>query len=212
MASILRNKLKIIPNAYSEEERLKQINDVAAFCSATEDGVRRNLSFANIAPKPTGFTPESKEEDDWLLHNWGTRTRALNACWLNDEEMIFDTFWNPPIPIIKKIIENFKDIDFEYKFASKKAGTKAGEINASGGEIISLNLFEDYSVEAYETAFELMPHLKEQFVLSLKTNNYIYDASILNASIEQKGFYKDEDGTILIGKKTCKNNADNLPF
>ena len=82
MVTLVGNKLTIIPNAYSEEEYSKQINDVAAYCSAMEDGVRKNICFTKITPKPVGFESCSKEEDDWMLRNWGTRFKALNACWI----------------------------------------------------------------------------------------------------------------------------------
>lgn len=214
--TVIRNKLRIIPNAYSEEEYSKQINDVATFCSAMEDGIRKNMSFTKISPKPVDLEFESKEEDDWLLKNWGTRGKALNACWLSDDEMIFDTFWNPSIPIFIKIVNTFPNIDFEYNFASKRTGTKAGEINASEGKIVSLRLFKDYSKEAYEMAFKLMPHLRYEYTLNQKTNSYIYDVSDFRIAIEENGFYKGTDGTILIGhddkKKPLFDAVKDLPF
>lgn len=216
MTTLIRNKLKIIPNAYSKEEYSKQINDVASFCSAMEDGVRKNMCFTKITPKPIDLKTESKEEDDWMLKNWGTRFKALNACWISDEEMIYDTLWNPSLPIIIKIIKHFPNIDFEFKFASKRTGLKAGEINASGGKIISFKRFENYSREAYETAFELMPHLRMLYTLNQKTGNYDYDTSDFRASIEQNGYYRESDGTVLIGcddkRKPLFDGVDDLPF
>jgi len=216
MITLVRNKLKVIPNAYSEEEYSKQLNDVAAYCSAKEDGILKNISFTKISPKPVTFESGSKEEDDWMLRNWGTRFKALNSCWINDEEMIYDTFWNPSLPIILKLINKFPQIDFEFKFASKRAGTKCGEINASKGKVISFKRFENFSKEAYETAFELMPHLRMLYTLCQSTGTYIYDTSDFRAQIEQNGFYKEEDGTVLIGcddkKKPLFNGLNDLPF
>ncbi len=216
MITLVRNKLKIIPNAYSEEEYSKQINDVAEYCAAMEDGIRKNICFTKISPKPVDFIPGSKEEDDWYLKNWGTRFKALNSCWINDEEMIYDTYWNPSLPIILKLIKKFPQTDFEFKFASKRAGIKTGEICASGGKIVYFKRHENFSREAYETAFELMPHLRMLYTLSQKTGTYEYDTSDFRAAIEQNGFYKEQDGTTLIGcdekNKPLFDSVNDLPF
>jgi hypothetical protein len=216
MATLVRNKLRIIPNAHTDEEYSKQINDVASYCEAMEDGIRKSICFTKISPKPISFVTGSREEDDWYLRNWGTRFKALNACWINDEEIIYDTFWNPSLPIIIKIIKNFPQIDFEFKFASKRVGTKAGEINASGGKIVFFDKFKNYSKEAYETAFELMPHLRMLYTFNQNTYTYDYDTSDFRAAIEQNGFYKEQDGTVLIGcddkKKPLFNSINDLPF
>lgn len=216
MATIIRNKLKIIPNSVSKEEYYKQLSEVEEYCSAIEDGTLKIISFNKISPKPISFISESKEEDDWYLKNWGTRFKPLNSCWISDEEMIYDTFWNPSIPIILKLINKFKNVDFKFKFASKRTGTKTGEIIASNGKIIKFNRFENYSKEAYETAFELMPHLKMFYTLNQKTGTYEYDTSDFMMQIAQNGFYKEDDGTVLIGcddkKKPLFDNVNDLPF
>jgi hypothetical protein len=216
MATLIRNKLRIIPNAYSKEEYDKQINDVASFCSALEDGKRKHMSFIKICPKPLNIEIGSKEEDDWMLHNWGTRFKALNACRLSEDEMIFDTFWNPAVPIFIKLAKKFPNVDFNFKFASKRTGMKAGELAASGGKVILFNRFDNCSREAYETAFELMPHLRMLYTLNQNTGTYDYDTSDFRASIEQNGYYKDQDGTVLIGcddkQKPLFDEVDDLPF
>jgi hypothetical protein len=218
MATLIRNKLIIIPNAQSEEEYNKQIKDVAVYCSAMEDGVRKNICFTKITPKPTDFEPGTKEEDDWLLRNWGTRFKALNACWISDDEMIFDTFCRPAIPIAYKIMKEFKDIDFSLKYASSKTGTTTGEIYTSDENFYSVKA-KDYSKTAYEIAFELRPHLRDLYTLNMTTNTYDYDTSDIRAAIEQNGFYKGFDGTFIIGLDDknkplvdVNNNPDDLPF
>ena len=216
MATLIRNKLIITPNAHSEEEYDKQLNDVAKFCMCLEDGYTKNMSFTKIAPMPINLTPNTKEEDNWLLKNWGTRNKAINACWVMEDEMIFDTFWNPSVPIFIKIIEKFPNMDFIYKFASKRTGQKAGEIIASKGKIIHFNVFPNYSRKAYETAFELMPHLRALYTLNMTTHTYEYDTSDFKAQIDQNGFYKDQDGCVLIGcddkNKPLFDTTNDLPF
>lgn len=215
MVRIIRNQLSIIPKTDNPEEYEKQINDVFNFCRETIDGVTKEMSFQKIAPIPEYLKDESKEKDDWLLNNWGTRERAYNACWISDDEMIFDTFWHPAIPIIYRIIKQFPDIDFLFKFASDKTGTNAGQIYTSKGSVF-LQQERDYSRRAYEIAFELRPHLKALYTLNINSNTYDYDVSDIMASVRANGYYREKDGTMLIGtddkKKPLFDGPDDLPF
>lgn len=216
MATIIRNKLTIIPNAYSQQDYEKQINDVVEFCSGLEDDKKKHMCFTKISPTPTTLENETKEKDDWLLNNWGTRFKALNACWITDCEMIFDTFWNPAIPIFIKIAKKFPNIRFNFKFASKRIGLKTGDINAANGKIIYFKKHNNYSKEAYETAFNLMPHLVMEYTYNSKMGTYEYDTTDFRARLEQDGFYKDSDGSVLIAcddkRKPLFDEVDDLPF
>jgi hypothetical protein len=61
-----------------------------------------------------------------------------------------------------------------------------------------------------------MPHLRMLYTLNQRTGTYDYDTSDFRASIEQNGYYKDQDGTILIGcddkQKPLFDEVDDLPF
>lgn len=216
MSILISNKITIIPKAYTQEGYDKQINDIAKFCSAFEDGIRKIIAFSKISPKPINFELGSKEEDDWLLHNWGTRNKAINSKWLSDDEIVFDTIGNPAIPIFISLIKKFKNTDFNFKFASKRIGFKTGEICASGGKIVLFNNFDNYSIEAYETAFDLIPTARNYYVLNQKKGTYVYDFSEIMTEISQNGFYKDKDGIIFVGTeyngKPLFNSIDDLPF
>ncbi len=216
MLRIIRNKLSIIPKASNAEEYDKQLDDVFRFCRGNDDkGVMKEMLFQKIAPIPEGFDPESRELDDWLLHNWGCRDRAFNACWISEDEMIFDTFYYPAIPIAYKIMKHFPNIDFSYKYSSSKTGANSGEIYTSKGSVF-FSKEKDYSKRAYDIAFELRPHLRDLYTLNMTTHTYDYDTSDIKAMIAQNGFYKDTDGTMLIGvddkKKPLFDGPDDLPF
>lgn len=219
MIRIIRNKLSIIPKASNAEEYDKQMNDVFEFCRGKDDsGMVKEILFQKICPIPSDLKEGSKEKDDWLLNNWGTRERAFNACWISDYEMIFDTFWQPAIPIIYKIIEHFPNIDFSFKYSSSKTGANAGEIYTSKGHTF-FNREKDYSKRAYDIAFELRPHLKALYTLSMNTDTYEYDTSDIMAEIAQNGYYRDTDGAILVGVDDKNkplfdsiNDINDLPF
>lgn len=214
MASIVRNKLTIIPKAKTSDEYIDQINDVEEFCEGIEGREIKIVSFNKIAPKPTTFTPNSKEEDDWLLRNWGTRNRAFNVCWVSDNEIIFDTLWNPAIPIFMKIAKQFPNVSFSFKYAKKeRVGTKTGELCAYNGNITLFRRPKAFSRDAFEIAFELMPHLRNYYTLNMKTDEYEYDVSDFKASLIEKGYYKEADGTTLKeGLDDMSVFIDDLPF
>ena len=217
MKRIIRNKISIIPpNSLNADEYKKQIDDVYKLCRGIDDnGNMKEMLFQKIVPIPDNLDKDSKETDDWFLMHWGTRDKAYNACWISDYEMIFDTFWNPAIPIVYALIKKFPNTDFCLKYASDKTGTNSGEMYSVNGNIF-INKEKDYSKQAFDIAFELRPHLKALYTLSMKTNTYEYDTSDIRAEIEQKGFYKDSDGTLIIGtddkEKPLFNGIDDLPF
>ena len=129
--------------------------------------------------------------------------------------MIFDTFYYPAIPIAYKIMKHFPNIDFSYKYSSSKTGANSGEIYTSKGSVF-FSKEKDYSKRAYDIAFELRPHLRDLYTLNMTTHTYDYDTSDIKAMIAQNGFYKDIDGTMLIGvddkKKPLFDGPDDLPF
>lgn len=217
MVRIIRNKLSIKKQSSTSDEDFKnQIDEVYKFCRGKDkNGLMKEMLFQKIVPIPNSLNSETKEGDNWLLMHWGTREQAYNACWISDSEIIFDTFWNPAEPIAYALMKKFPKINFSLKYASDKTGTKAGEIYSINGAIYSVKI-ADFSRKAYEIAFELRPHLAALYTLSMKENTYEYDTSDIRAAIEQNGYYKEDDGTMLIGtddkKKPLFNDIDDLPF
>ena len=198
-----------------DDERKKLIDDVFNFCRGTVRGVMKEMVFQKIAPVPDYLEEGTKEKDDWLLNNWGTRDVAYNACWISDNEMIFDTFWHPAIPIVYRIMKQFPNIDFTFKFSSDKTGANVGQMYTYNGNIF-FSQEKDFSRFAYEIAFELRPHLQALYVLNMTTDNYEYDTSDIMSMVKANGFYKEADGTILMGlddkKKPLFDDLDDLPF
>lgn len=220
MTRIIRNKLAIVqPNSLEEAEYKKQVDEVYHFCRGLDEkGIMKEMLFQKIMPIPDGFDPESKEKDDWLLMHWGTREKAYNACWISDNEMIFDTFWTPAIPIVYILMKKFPKVDFSYKYSSNKTGVGSGEVYSMNKQAFFVKA-RDFSKTAYEIAFELRPHLKALYTYNEEFHTYNYNTSDIWASIEQNGFYREADGTTLIGLDDKMkplfddtNDIDDLPF
>jgi hypothetical protein len=213
MIRIIRNKLTITPKTTNSDEAKKQIDEVFRYCRGEDEkGQMKEMLFQKISPIPTNLKSDSKELDDWLLNNWGTREKAYNACWISDNEIIFDTFGEPAIPIAYKIIRQFPDIDFKFEYASNKTGTKTGTVYTSKGHIF-FSKEKDYSKRAYYLAFELRPHLGALYTLNMETDTYEYDVSDIKAELATKGFYKEPDGTMLMTPSYAfKKAEDDIPF
>lgn len=63
---------------------------------------------------------------DWSLANWGTKWNACDPR-INDEtikrgyiEIIFDTAWEAPVPILRKIIVDFPKLTFECRWRNEE--------------------------------------------------------------------------------------------
>ena len=70
---------------------------------------------------------------DWCCNHWGTKWNAMDVVW-NDNTVQFDTAWETPKPIFKKLSRLFPDISFEVSYADEDIGNNCGmmEWNESG--------------------------------------------------------------------------------
>lgn len=205
MPTTIRTKIEIIPGKNKDAFRpiLKKIKENISpdYYSCVM------VSFNKIIKKPKTLIPGTKEEDDWLLKNWGTRREPISASWINDTELLLDTDLSAPIPIFIKLATLFKDADFTIRFTDyNKIGKNSGKVTSNEGKI-SITLFKDYSIDAFENAFMVRPYEKMCYVKNTKNNTYEYDVSDFIACIEEKGYYKGIDGSYLVG-----NDDKNKPL
>lgn len=105
MPNFCNNNLKI---------HFKNLEDYESFLKLVQNNDNQNIfDFSNII-KITDIGSENKV--------WGTKWNSFNITSNKNKDSLelsyfFNTAWNPPIPIIKKIIEFYPDIylDFEYE-------------------------------------------------------------------------------------------------
>ena len=69
---------------------------------------------------------------DWRIENWGTKWNAVDAQ-STDDGFIFETAWSAPLPVIKKLSENFPSIEFNLTWADEDAGQNCGLIVYKNG-------------------------------------------------------------------------------
>ena len=65
---------------------------------------------------------------DWSIKNWGTKWDACDATWYSDDNVTFNTAWNMPEPIYRKLSKIFPDVWFTAEFADEDLGNYCGTI------------------------------------------------------------------------------------
>lgn len=97
---------------------------------------------------------------DWNIANWGTKWNSCDAV-LEGNWFKFDTAWNAPIPVFKKLSELFPAVTFEFIYADEDCGCNTGRGTAKRGEIELYNP-EDDSSDAYDLYFATHEWAKEE--------------------------------------------------
>lgn len=101
---------------------------------------------------------------DWSCENWGTKWNAYSQSLENENEIWFETAWSCVIELIEKLSQKFPTIEFEYTWADEDTGCNCGKADFINGECEAF-MPESGSVDAYDIAFELRPHYKDNYEL-----------------------------------------------
>ena len=88
---------------------------------------------------------------DWRITNWGTKWNAcdteIESCDDGCLELYFYTATHGAVPLIKKLVEMFPDLEFHYSYADEVIAYNCGEGYGVDGSI-SFKFPEDESDEA----------------------------------------------------------------
>ena len=97
---------------------------------------------------------------DWSISNWGTKWNSYGYAegfqYDGSNEIIFETAWSRPEPIVKALSKMFPDIEFRHQWADEDIGCNVGEILYHGGEEIEWDIPTAFSKEAYEMASDIL--------------------------------------------------------
>lgn len=97
---------------------------------------------------------------DWCRANWGTKWNAYDID-VDGNKIRFDTAWNAPAPVYRKIAEMFPDYNIEIVYADEDCGYNAGRFLIEDGECTRHDE-EDDSDGAYQCYFETHPGAEEE--------------------------------------------------
>ena len=107
----------------------------------------------------------------WRIRNWGTKWNAYETdidCPCDGSiELHFQTANNGAIPVIKKLVEMFPNLEFFYKYADEVISYNCGEVNGIDGSC-SVKFAEDGSDEAMALYIECW---REEWYKFTKTEN-----------------------------------------
>ena len=102
---------------------------------------------------------------DWNRSNWGTKWNSYECEKLDDNIFIFETAWSRVECIIGKISQDFPDAKIIYTYADEDTGYNCGRLIFEKGQLQSSYIPADNTKEAYDIAFELRPHYKDDYML-----------------------------------------------
>lgn len=94
---------------------------------------------------------------DWRIRNWGTKWNAyetdIDSCCDGSVELYFYTANHGAIPVIKKLVEMFHNLEFIYKYADEDFPYNCGEVYGVDGSV-SVKFAEDGCDEAMSLYLE----------------------------------------------------------
>lgn len=125
--------------------------------------------FNKIIPQPDEILNDNLEGVfpewyHWRIDNWGTKWNALEPHQENYNTFIFETAWSGVPNLILEMSKQSPEVLIKYEYADEDTGSNCAEYIFKGGETIKVNEPEKGSKEAYELAFRLRPHDKDDYV------------------------------------------------
>ena len=101
----------------------------------------------------------------WNRDNWGTKWNSYNCEKVDSNIYTFDTAWNGVPILIEALSKQYPDIEFIYEYSCEDTGYNTGIYKLKNG-IVNEEHPENGSKEAYELAFKIRPHYKDDYVLT----------------------------------------------
>lgn len=141
MPNWVRNELSIV--TFDDNKR----KEVLEFIKGEED-TPLDIDFNKIIPMPEELH-DNGGWYDWRIYNWGTKWNSSPiSC--DDYLIVFETAWSTPEPVIKKLSELFKDIEFFVRYADEDFGNNLGEYTYKNGYLV-----QSYYPESVESAMAM---------------------------------------------------------
>jgi hypothetical protein len=163
------------------QNRLTVENPTEEFINLFKDG----LSFEAIIPHPSDLDPDTMAGYTWRVDNWGTKwdvwTDGYAPVFDDQNEMEFETPWNPPIPIIYELVNMFPTMKFTLRYF--EGGNMFGGIVEAFDGIVDND--EEYCDE------ELIKFAEEHF--GYVDSDYDDLSDIINDDLDEDDEDEEED-------------------
>jgi hypothetical protein len=105
-----------------------------------------------------------KDWYSWRLAYWGTKWNAyeVNQDSSLPNQIVFDTAWATPFPVIEKLAKTFSDLKIEVKFADEDIGSNCGIYSFEQGMLVEEFLPKGW--EAFKFAIETKNSFDEEYI------------------------------------------------
>lgn len=110
-------------------------------------GKETALDFNNILKSPSFKNHE--EELNWRIHNWGTKWNAMDIE-VDHDIFYFLTPWNPPLPVIKILSDQYPDVNIIIEWAEETGADSGTIIFKNGKDTYHTSFQDEKSNEYYE--------------------------------------------------------------
>jgi hypothetical protein len=155
---------------YSEEEYQKALKE------AIENPVHKDfISYPPLTrERSERYTKEYGANNwyDWSFNNWGTKWN-VNGSYLEGDTVQFDTAWSCPMPIVQALSTRFPKNPIHIQWADEDMGYNVGQATLVNGEVVSENIPEGGSKEAYEIYFNENGN-EDEYRYNEETGEYEY--------------------------------------
>jgi len=173
------NNISHVAKFYGEQEKIEKLFSRISTKETDEKGNEfvRHIDFNKIIPQPSdlyqgGVNDEISKQTkghnwyDWNIANWGTKWNAYYSE-RNGNIITFDTAWNSPLPIMKKLHEICKEMDVtcEVTYADEDYGYNTG-CYSLGGDDFDHTMHDDCSPEAWKAYRETHEGWEDWLILN----------------------------------------------
>jgi hypothetical protein len=102
---------------------------------------------------------------DWNRENWGTKWNSSECEQEKYNSFTFVTAWQGVPNLMLELSKQNEGVEFEYEYADEDTGCNVGSYVFKNGEVEKAFEPQNSSLEAYELAFKLRPHYKNDYHL-----------------------------------------------
>lgn len=97
----------------------------------------------------------------WSIDNWGTKWNSYEVEYINDNQVTFQTAWNFPYPVIRKLSELYPELTIIAEYYDEEFGYNLGSCTFKEGILIDGGALEDDSQEGYALLWEICPYAED---------------------------------------------------
>ena len=93
---------------------------------------------------------------EWAIEHWGTKWNAYCVKRVAPTQIIFQTAWSPPLPVLRALAQRHPGEILRLRWADEDVGTNVGDIQVQADGTTTGGALENGKDAAYELAWDLL--------------------------------------------------------